>query len=630
MESTRRMARPARAGLAASALALLACQPTQNAGTGTELGNVIGRVAYAGQPAAGAEVILYPADGDTARVLRTLAGEDGGFGFHADPGVYNVIALDGEGRGVMVDSIRSADTGRVDLATQDLVPLGSLAGHARVTGHQGHPVSLSLPGTPFTHAFEPGDFEWEGIPAGRYWLRAYYPGAGILERPLRIKAGETTVIPDTLDLVFGHSHGPARSDTLLLAHLPHTVFDKILTPREEYDTAYWVLGGTPVVQAGSDGVTFQFSITRDMLPDTGVEALELRVVSGDSVYVRRWWVGLSPEGTAPYPAMAVRGILLDKRPNPRQDPAARDLGTFQILDSRRLADEELVFWGWDAVGGPDPVLPDILEAPVDETFAADHLPCGESENDWTSIRHLPGDTLTFFLIPDAESGTRAFRFRKDEAWEDVGKGAWAGRADWPLMAMRSDPGSGYRGRLEPSYRAEGPSFLWTYDWTPFGGPNCVPLLRRYLVDEEGTVRETLATPAGIESAELLLHYRVDLSEGLVTDSLPRRGSWIYLAEDGNGMAGRGDSSWAIQVEPADLAALRDALAGLPAIIPRAWEADAFPAMSKTTTAAAAGTSRYLHSLGRGTIEHPGEPGTPADKAALFEAVEAWLAARSLP
>src|SRR6476659_10179122 len=77
----------------------------QITGSGTELGNVMGILHTPdGKAAAGIEVSLYPLV-DSGRTLKTPTNTDGRFAFHVEDGAFRLLAFDGKGNGVSVDSL---------------------------------------------------------------------------------------------------------------------------------------------------------------------------------------------------------------------------------------------------------------------------------------------------------------------------------------------------------------------------------------------------------------------------------------------------------------------------------------------------------------------------------------------
>jgi hypothetical protein len=442
--------------------------------------------------------------------------------------------------------------------------------------------------------------------------------------PIRIEAGTATELTDTLDLRFQYSIGFTQRDTFFLdsAQLPFRIADKVMLPDSLVRTSYFTLDGVRLGYSDSRGPTAE--IMRTMLSDTALRLLELRIELRDSTVSRRWWVGLQARKGNPWPHMAVRGVFLTKRSNPRVHRAARELGTFRVLAGRRLAVEELALWGWTPLPAPEPALPEELEIAIDDAYSGlgpPLLSCGGLINRRPELPPFPGDTLTFFLVPDTLEQARATRFRKDEAWEDIGKSAWYARARWPLADVDPHP---VGRRIEVLLRPDGLHLHWRMYWYHDGaGTGCSPIWRQYHVDSAGGLAERLAAPPGIHPDSLLLHYRIGISEGFVADALPRQGTWVYIDSTGKGLAGQGEFAREFRVEAADLAELRGLVAGLPSPIPRTWEED----WLSREILWHGRTTRYLFSGNRGSFLHRDEERNLAVKDTVFSRVEVWLKAR---
>jgi hypothetical protein len=133
-------------------------------------------------------------------------------------------------------------------------------------------------------------------------------------------------------------------------------------------------------------------------------------------------------------------------------------------------------------------------------------------------------------------------------------------------------------------------------------------------------------PAGMSSANLLLHFRSGLPKGLIPDALADSGDYVFIDSAGNGVAGSGSDRREIHLNAAELAELETLLTALPAVMPIEWDKDYLLDIS-----AQPNTTRYLLSGGRGSLlaaEPRSEPVAQA-KLDLFQAVETWLRGHSL-
>lgn len=619
------------AGFLAMIVAVSSCLPTQQeprtAGSGTELGNVIGLIYSPDNlPAGELDVTLYPGDGDTSRIRRTRTDANGSFGFASVIGAYRLISLDGRGNGLTVDSINPKGDEKIDLSRRNLAPLGGLSAYVSMKNPQEFKVELSLRGTPFRKNAEPNaGFDWEGIPAGRYWLSVYYPGSKPREIPVTIEAGRTTVLPDSIVMDFEYSSGISTRDTILLSssQLPYTFGDKVFAKDEDVVGIYWVLNGKTITPTDDKSRGAECRVTRDELKAGEANLLELRIILKDTAVARLWYIVLDDKKVAPWPYQAVRAVLLSTEGNPRPETEYPILGRFKVIDRAILAREEMAYWGWQPAAGADTVLPAEIDIPVPRRLP-NYEGCGYSPNKLTPIAEFPGDTVTFFLEPDTVTGGRVFRIRSNERLEDLKTMAFYSRvAAWPLADMYSfQEKSEY---FDLTIGPDGPSFLHLGQGRlPGAGYDCLKIYRRYSIDPAGTVREALAVPEGFRSGSLLLHYRNGLPDGLLPDALPAHGRYVFISDSGKGLAVADSVKLAFQLSGEELAELRALLTALPSPIPAAWEKDVRYAQADSAAAI-----RFLFSGDRGTVLFQGSDAADADKAALFGKVESWLLGKRL-
>jgi hypothetical protein len=620
-----------RAGLTVAALVLFACVPTKDehrtAGSGTELGNVIGRIYTADNaPARGIEVVLYPNDGDTSRILKSRTDDEGAFAFRSVAGAYRLISLDGNGNGVTVDSIQPVGEAKVDLARRNLSPLGGLSAYVSVKNPQEYKVELTLRGTPFRKNAEANaGFDWQGIPAGRYWLSVYYAGSKSRELPVIIESGKTTTLPDSIVMDFQYSFGISARDTVILStsQLPYTFGDKVFAKDEDVVSIYWALNGKIISPTENRFRMPMCEVTREDLRDTGLNLLELRILLKDTAVARYWYISLDDKRVAPWPHQAVRAILVSTEANPRPDNEYQILGRFRILDRAILRREEMAFWGWQPVAGADSLLPAEINVPVPRRLP-NYNGCGYSPDKKPPIAEFPGDTVTFFLEPDTVTGGRVFRIRSNERLGDLRNMAFFARAAWPLADMYS-----FRDRSEffdLSIRNKELGFLHLGEGRlPGDTYACLKIYRRYSIDSTGALRESIAVPAGFDSKSVLLHYRDGLPDGLLPESLPLKGRYVFISDSGKGLTVSDTARREFQLDGRDLADLRTLLEGLPAAIPLEWEKDHL-GFSHPDSAAAV---RFLFSGNRGTVLFKGSESADPDKASFIGTVETWLRSKRL-
>jgi hypothetical protein len=596
------------------------------AGSGTELGNVMGiLLASDRRAAAGVEVELYPQEEGVASpgpVLRATTNADGAFAFRVGGGVFRLLALDGAGSGVTVDSLLPSPLDTIDLREIHLAPLGGIRGFVK-----SHPsgAQLRLVGTPFDTAY-PGDaeFVWGGIPAGHYWLDARQSAGTVATHsrriPVTVAPGTVTTLPDTLDLT-------TISLDLSSEELPYRLID-VVRPANglEMDSLFWVLNGTRIESRASAARVGDITLTETMLDSARANVLEMFVHSGDAVFVARTWsITWSRSRPVKWAYQAVRAVILAMEPDARPEairpgPYGSDpqLGTFRVLEKRRLAPEELEYWEWPAGAGGDSSAPDAIQASIYNPQPMS--PRGCQGKMISPSLNIPGDTVTFFLLPDSILGAVAFRLRTNERFQDMDRLGNFARADWPLGSSFSL--SRKLNELHTDLRPDGLHIAWPWNFMFRGSQaGCQSTYRRFLVDGTGRVREIMAGPSGIDSSRLLLHFRMGSGAGIDADSLPASGAYVYIDSSGAGVAGAPDSSRRFRLEASALQELKTLLSALPDPVPAAWHQE------YATTVWHAGLKealRYLVADGRGALHILEHPDAAPAKADLFTQVELWL------
>lgn len=622
---------------AALLLGLLAasCLPTRKdddmAGSGTELGNVVGTIYTAdNRPAAGVTVTLYPENPESESTKTTVTDARGGYAFKGAAGAYTLFALDGAGNGLKVDSI-NATAATIDLERRNLSPLASVSGYLKVIGVRATDTAapkaeMYLSRSPYRLKADPNaGFTWPDLPAGKYWLGVTYSWAEGLAIPVTLSPGGTLDL-DTLTLVNQFSSGISRRDTLKVSssQLPLYLGDKLANDIGTVDSVFWVLNGEKITASRTDRY-MGFTLQAGSLRDTGYNVLEMRLYTPDTVVSRAWYIDLDDSPVIPWAHHAVKGVFMGSEENPRQNSAGMKLGTFLILERRTLTQAEMAFWGWSPVPGGDTSLPGIAKIPMLRFDYGIPVRCGDLAYEMEP-ELFPGDTVTFLTDTDEFSGGRAFRIRKDEDYSAFGELAWFGDASWPQAALhfgqvkgasrdiRIGAGS-LRIRLDRNYR--GPSG---------GSDDCIPLSRGYTLGADGIPREYVAMPEGMTSADLLLHFRAGLPRGLFPEALAASGDYVFLDSAGRGVAGSGAERREVQLSASEVAELKALLAPLPAVMPVEWDQDYLEDLTALPS-----TTDYLLSGGRGCLL-AGEPRSrpvPQAKLDLFQSVEAWLRGHDL-
>jgi len=632
----------------ALAFLLSSCLPTKQedlrTGSGTELGNVIG-ILYSPQskPAAGLTVALYPIDGDTSQARKTVTGADGAFSFSGVSGSYRLLSLDGHGNGILVDSISPMDQAPVDLRIRQLAPLGGFSGYAKVINPRGEArVRFYYPGLPFRDSVPANaPFTVSGIPAGRYWLSADYPGSHALSIPVTIAADSISALPDTLLFQSEISAGFSPRDTvrIIASQLPMTFEDKLTGVKlwKEVDTALWVLNGDTLPVVFPDSTNLRFEIRPGMLKDTGLNLLELRLYLKDSVSIRTWLLYLDRDPVKQYAQQAVRAVFLSKEANPVQNTSTvnntsePELGAFRILERHALTAEERRLWGFAQAENADTAVPSEIKVPINNWAFDALLDCRDRDSWNRPFNFFPGDTVTFFLVSDSINGPAAIRIRNDERYQDLANTSWVQGPDWPLgnyFLSLSPKNSDW----DLSIRPDELRFRFLQD--NFEGQSynrCMSIVRDVGLDHEGRTREHLATPAGFHDSTLLLHFRTDLSHGFFPDAIPTAaGKYVYIDSAGKVLSGSGTEQRESRLDSVSLAGLRLMLAGFPTQVPWSWEEDffqAFPHLSESDMA----KGRYMYSAGRGAVTtDPLLSGSSVpEKNGLFLSIENWLSEKGL-
>jgi hypothetical protein len=624
----------ARAGLLLGAMlwmgAGMGClQPdpgVQTAGSATELGNVVGvLVASDRRAAAGVEVTLYPQEqgaAPTAPGFTDTTDAAGAFAFRVGSGVFRLLALDGAGSGVTVDSLLTSPLDTLNLREIHLTPLGGIRGFVK-SNPSG--ARLELLGTPFDTTY-PGnaEFIWGGIPAGRYWLNARQSAGTMIPNSGRVlvtvAAGTVTTLPDTIDLT-------TITLNLLSEELPYRLIDAVRPANGlEMDSLFWVLNGVRIESRAPSVRVGDITLTETMLDSARANVLEMFVHSGDSVFVARSWnITWTRSRPVKWAYQAVRAVVLAMEPDRRPEatrPGPNGInpqrGTFRVLEKRRLSPEELEYWEWSAGAGGDITAPEAIQASIYNPQPM--MPRGCHGRMIPPALNFPGDTVTFFLLPDSILGAVAFRLRTDERFQDMDRLGYFARADWPLgnsfsLFRKLD-------ELHTDLRTDGLHIAWPWNLTFQGSESrCQSTYRRFLVDSAGRVREILAGPSGIDSSRLLLHFRMGFGTGIDADSLPASGAYVYIDSAGMGVAGSPDSSRRFQLEAGALQELKTLLAALPNPVPVEWHREYATAVWHQGFKEAL---RYLVADQRGALHILEHPDAAPAKAGLFSQVELWL------
>ncbi len=416
---------------------------TPYAGSGTELGNVTGILVQPdARPAAGVEVMLYPLErsffGEGARRLYDTTDAQGAFSFEAGGWGYRLIALDGQGSGATLDSLFPPLDTTMDLAEVPLQPVGGLRAFMIRNSTAYHTVDLELLGTPWDTAYGGGEIVWEGLPAGTYWLdifqRALSTMGGELRLPVTIQPGVITDLPDTVDF-------SVDVITLNSQQLPYR-FSYAMRPVSSTppDSVLWVING-------SDSTRFSFEVNwrshHIILDSENLSVGDTTVIqvylSGQAGYdlVHTWLIALqsAPESRLAY--QAVRAVLLAVEPDLRPGAGVAgpgggnpQLGAFQVLEKRVLSDEELVYWGWPAAAGGDSIVAEEFQAAISGVTPFLHRVCNDNGlRESLEPSYLPGDTVTFYLLPDSVLGARAYRVEAGDPFEYTDRMGWFARAD---------------------------------------------------------------------------------------------------------------------------------------------------------------------------------------------------------
>jgi hypothetical protein len=616
-------------------LLIASCIPTrkegeERAGSGTELGNVVGSIYTAdNRPAAGITVMLYPGNEDSAGIKTVVTDAEGDYAFQGVIGAYSLFALDGAGNGLKVDSINATTANPTDLERRNLSPLASVSGYAKVIGIRPMgpvppKVEMYLARSPFRFQAVPNTaFLWSDLPAGRYWLGISYSWSQSITIPITLVPGETLDL-DTVTLVNEFSAGISRRDTLKVSssQLPLYLQDKLANNIGAVDSVFWVLNGVKVTDTQTDRY-MGFTLEAGSLRDTGYNVLEMRLYLGDTTVFRAWYIDLDDSPMIPWARHAVKGVFMGSEEDPRQNTAGLKLGTFQILERRLLGEAEMAFWNWSPVPGGDTALPDLIKIPMFRFENASR--CGDLAYEMEP-ELFPGDTVTFLTAPDEFSEGMTMRIRKDEAYSDFDNLAWFAGASWPLAEYLAGKVKFANRDIRLSAAALNVRLERNYHAGTGGSGDCIPLSRGFTLGADGIPGEYVAMPAGMSSGNLLLHFRAGLPQGLFTEALAASGDYVFLDSAGHGVAGSGVDRREVQLSASEVAELRALLAPLPAVMPIEWDKDYLEDASAVPQ-----TTNYLLSGGRGSLL-AGEPRSrpvPEAKLNLFRTVEAWLRSRDL-
>ncbi|MEO6094213.1 MAG: carboxypeptidase-like regulatory domain-containing protein [Fibrobacteria bacterium] len=618
-----------------SGLLLASCIPTRKeedrAGSGTELGNVVGTIYTAdNRPAVGITVTLYPDNPESASIKTAVTGAEGDYAFQGVTGAYSLYASDGAGNGLKVDSIKASSATPIDLERLSMSPLASVSGYVKVIGIRPWgslepKVSMYLSRSPYRLEIAPDtDFLWTDLAAGKYWLTITYSLAKSFTIPVTLLPGKTLDL-DTVTLVNEYSTGLGGRDTLKVSssQLPLTLNGKLGVNVEAVDSVVWALNGEKIAASQNDRY-LNFTLEAGRLHDTGFNVLEMRLYLKDTTAFRTWYIDLDDSPVTLWAHHAVKAVFLASEDNPRQNTAGLKLGTFQILASRVLTQAEMAFWNWTAVPGGDTALPNLIKIPMFRFEYEIASRCGDLTYEMEP-QLFPGDTVTFLTDTDEFSGGRTMRIRKDEDYADFANLAWFGGVSWPLADLHYGKLKG--GTRDIRIGAEALKIKLERNYLAMSGNiNCIPMSRGFTLGADGIPKEYVAMPAGMSSGNLLLHFRAGLPKGMFTDSLAASGDYVFLDSAGNGMAGSGIVRREVHLSASEVAELKALLASFPAVLPIEWNKDYLEDLSALPQ-----NLKYLLSGGRGCIL-AGEPRAnpvPEAKLNLFQSVEAWLRGREL-
>jgi hypothetical protein len=257
---------------------------------------------------------------------------------------------------------------------------------------------------------------------------------------------------------------------------------------------------------------------------------------------------------------------------------------FRVSGIRRLAPEDVAFWGLSALAGGAGSL---------EASGWISLAVAGPESAVVKAASGP-EPLTFVLVPDSVYGGRVFRPRRDERL-----------ADFANIRLLDRGRLGFPDPVDPSMRPDG----LLLDRRRVGAR------QRYRVDASGRVAEVLGgmiPPGGGALAEPpLLFWRIG---GSLAWDEPARGAARSLAVTREGRAYRLDTAMApMDLPAAELSALESML-GILALDP--------PARPDTAAEPVNGVSEYLYYGGRGLL-------LPAGQDTLLAAFHAWMSRNRL-
>jgi hypothetical protein len=621
------------------------CIPTRKepdiAGSGTELGNVVGSIYTAdNRPAAGVTVTLYPENPVGASVRTAVTDAEGGYAFKDVIGAYTLFALDGAGNGLKVDSIHASIADSIDLDRLNLSPLASVSGYVKVIGVRPedpeNPVEpqaeMSLSNSPFRNKVDPNAaFLWSDLPAGRYWLSIYYSWSKEFKLAVTLVPGQTLDL-DTVTLVNEYASDiGGGGDTLKVSasQLPLQLGNKLAPDIGAVDSLIWTLNGGKMAVDQTDRATF-FNLEAGMLRDTGHNVIEMRLYLADTTVLRSWYIDFEDSPMIPWARHAVKGVFLGSEANSRPDNDGMELGSFRVLERRLLSEAEMAFWNFSPVPGGDTALPESIKIPMHRNEHGNPFECGDMSYNMEP-ELFPGDTVTFLTEPDEYWGGMSFRIRKHEDYSSFDKLSWFADAAWPLA--ESYAGNG--GTRDIRLGAEALSIRLNLNLPApsMTGNGCLPLSRGFALGADGIPNEYVAMPNGMSSGNLLLHFRAGLPDGLFTEALAGSGDYVFLDSAGHGVAGSGTDRRVVQLSVSEVAELKALLAPLPAVIPIEWNRDYIESRGKEV-----GNyyplllrTNYLLSGGRGCLllGEPRNTPVPEAKLNLFRSVEAWLRSHDL-
>ena len=453
-----------------------------------------------------------------------------------------------------------------------------------------------------------GAFKLDSLPEGVYELVPQcFSCRPVSEgHRVRVKAGEVTVLDDTLKLYPEYFFGFPDSGDLFIrsSWLPVPVGGKLNRGDEDRmhpASVAWTWNGNAV--RGTDVPSPEGISETSVLVDSSWFAkdasgiLKLVLSYPDTSIAREWRVAVdTADRIWPLSAVAVTGAV--RIPG----PVDRSVWRFRVTDSRPLDPAAAAYWNLGNLGnlssGTAPIAASLPQWIDLEAVEAELVAMGG----------LDTARFTFFLVPDSLNGGRVFRPRRDERLEDIPRIRYLQGARLPFTDS-----------LEPSMLPEG---LFV---DRRRGPNGS---QRYRIDSAGGVEELLGelSPSGLPvpvswpaaAGAPLLFYRSGPASAGYSWKNPLRDAARILAVTRNGMAMRLDgSSVSIRVSGEELESLKALLEPL---------AQAAPALADTGSPAAAGELEYAFTQGRGLLWNSG---TRPAADGLSSGIRGWMVRNGL-